>query len=43
MSTGEQRIPTEFNNGESLRRDGRKGESVTWTPKPAGSENVRGK
>lgn len=43
MSTGEQRIPTELNNGECLRRDSRKRESVTWAPKPAGSEDVRGK
>lgn len=43
MSTGEQRIPTEFNNGECLRRDSRKRESVTWAPKAAGNEDVRGK
>lgn len=43
MSMGEQRIPTEFNNGECLRRDGRERESVTWAPKAAGNEDVRGK
>lgn len=40
---GEQRIPTEFNNGECLRRGGRKRESVTWASNAAGNEDARGK